>query len=193
MNFDVAIFYRDDTPEELISGLTHELREAGLNVETKKRPNEPVAAVELIPVVVIFLASQFVSGLLKEAAKDVYPILKEHAAKFLGIKQQVIVSSSAPNKLAPMGPVSSSFAIWSESLDGRSIKFQFLSDKDKTFIDKSTEEAVNILLNHAHEYPNDSISKQLEGIEKHQNVISLVFDESSNVWKVVDNTSALLT
>jgi len=195
MNFDIAIFYRDDTPEDLILGLKQELSDAGVNVKMEERPNEPIAAVELVPVVVLFLASQFVGGLLKEAAKDVYPKIKaatsKYAVKLLGIKQKVIVSSESPNKLGQGSPVSSSFSIWSEALDRRSIKFLFLSDRDESFYSNCTDEVYKVLLDHAQQYPNDQISKELEGIERHQSTISLVFDESLKVWKVVDNAALL--
>ncbi|MDQ3219605.1 MAG: hypothetical protein M3Q26_02510 [Acidobacteriota bacterium] len=197
MNFDIAIFYRDDTPEELILGLAKELRDADLNVESEQRSNEPVAAFEwVLPAVVIFIASQYAGGLAKEAAKEHYPIIKaivsKYATKLLGIKQTTLVSSHSRNKLQASSPISSSFAIWSEALDGRSIKFLFLSDRDKDFYDNCADEAFKTLLNHAQDYPKDDILKQLEGIQMPHNEIYMVFDESLKVWKVVDNPATLL-
>ena len=43
MNFDIAIFYREDMPEQMVLDLVQDLRDANVNVETEKRPNEPVA------------------------------------------------------------------------------------------------------------------------------------------------------
>ncbi len=196
MNFDIAIFYREDMPEQMVLDLAQDLRDANVNVVVEKRPNEPVAMVEwAFPAIVIFLASQYAGGFLKELAKDHYQFLKSRWFKFVSdasqIKQKAIVSSNSPNKLKEGSPITNSFAFWSKSLDGRSIRFLFLGDRDKDYYDACTDEVFNMLMNHAEEYPNDYISTQVERLPRKPNEIYMMFDENSKQWKVVDVTKLL--
>jgi hypothetical protein len=139
MNFDIGLFYQDDMPEQLVLDLAQELREANLKVEIESRENVPYAAIEwAIPAaIIIFLAKPYIDGLLKEAAKEHYPIIKNKlstfAQKIIRLKQQIIVSSQSPNKLRKDNLVSSSFAIWSTTIDGRPIKFLFYGDMDEVY------------------------------------------------------------
>ena len=197
MNFDIAIFYREDMPEQMVLDLAQDLRNENVNVETEKRPNEPVAMIEwAVPAIVIFIASQYAGGFLKELGKDHYTFVKEKFYDLVSnaskIKQQKFVSSNSPNKLLEENSITGSFAFWSQTLDGRSIKFLFLGDRDKDYYDICTEEVLKTLQNHAEHYPSDNISTQVEKLIKKPNEIYMLFDENSKQWKVVDNVTRLL-
>src|SRR5436305_14708949 len=98
MNFDVGIVYRDDMPEAWVRDLAQELQEANVKVQTESRENEPFIAIEwAIPAaIILFLAKPYIDGLLKEAAKEHYPIVKKKlsafAQKVLRLRQQTLVS-----------------------------------------------------------------------------------------------------
>ena len=138
MNFDIGISYLEDMPEQLVLDLVRDLREADLNVGVEKRPNVPFALIEwAIPAaVMLYFSRTYIDGLLKEAAKDHYPVYKNLLAKFahkvLRIRQQNVVSSQSPNKLREDNLVSNSFAIQLQTVDGRPVKFYFLGAKYRT-------------------------------------------------------------
>jgi hypothetical protein len=79
MRYDIAISYQDDMPEELVLELVKDLREANIEVKIEKKPNTPFMGVEwAIPAAIIaYLAKPYIDGILKEAAKDHYAIVKE--------------------------------------------------------------------------------------------------------------------
>ena len=192
MNFDIGISYLEDMPEELVLELARDLREAELNVAVEKRPNVPFAAFEwAIPAaIMLYFGKPYIDGLLKEAAKEHYPIYKEKLAKFahkvLRIKQRRVVSSQSPNKLREDNPVSNSFAIQLQTVDRRPIKFLFLGDREEDYYQSCMDEVFNLLLNHAREYPNDYLSKQADRLPRGSREIYMLFDESSKNWKAVD-------
>lgn len=198
MRHDIAIFYQDDMPEQLILDLARDLREADLKVEVKKRPNEPFMGLEwAIPAAIIaYLAKPYIDGILKEAAKDHYAIAKEKlthfAQKVLKIKRKIFVSSQSPNKVRKNNPVSSSFSIWAETIDGRPLKFLFFGDREDDYYESCINEVFNTLLNHAEEFPNDYISNQAEKLPRRSREIYLLFDEPAKKWKAVDIVTGIL-
>jgi hypothetical protein len=124
MSYDVGILYRDDMPEHLVLDLASDLREANAEVAIDKRPNEPVAMLEwLIPAIAFIITLPYIAKLQELAAEDHYPKIKASLSKFarkvLRIKQQTIVSSQSPNKVQEDSPVSSTFAVWTTTNDGR--------------------------------------------------------------------------
>ncbi len=198
MKYDIGIAYQDDMPEQLVLDLAKELREANAEVETEKRPNEPFMGLEwAIPAaIVVYLAKPYIDSFLKEAGKDHYLIVKEKLSKFakkvLKIRRQTIVSSQSPNKVRKDNPVSSSFAIWSQTIDGRPLKFLFFGDKDDDYYEYCTNEIFNALMNHAEEFPNDYISNQADRLSRRSREIYLLFDESAKKWKAVDIVTGII-
>lgn len=198
MRFDIGIFYQDDMPEQLILDLVSELRASNINVVTEKRENAPFMALEwAIPAAIIaYLAKPYLDSFLKEAGKDHYLIVKEKlsklARKVLKLRRQIIVSEQTPNKVRENNPVSSTFSIWSRTIDGRELKFLFFGDRDGDYYDYCIGEALNVLMNHAHEFPNDYITHQADMLPRRSRDIYLVFDESAKKWKVVDIVTGIL-
>jgi hypothetical protein len=198
MEFDIVIFYQDDMPEQLVLDLAKELREANVEVETEKRPNAPFMGLEwAIPAaIIIYLAKPYIDSFLKEAGKDHYLIVKEKISKFarkvLKIRRQTIVSEQSPDKVRKDNPVTGSFAIWSQTIDGRPLKFLFFGDRDDDFYDYCISEIYDVLLNHAQEFPDDYISHQADRLPRRAREIYLLFDESAKKWKVVDIATGIL-
>jgi hypothetical protein len=192
MRHDVTIIYREDMPKQLVRDLVQELRGENVNVQVEERENVPYAAFEwAIPAaVILFIAKAYVDTLLKEAAKDHYPIIKRKLAKFadkvLRIKQQVFVSAQSPNKVNKNNPVSNSFAVWAMMIDGRPLRFLFYGDREEDYYEYAIEKIFNILMNHASEYPNDELSIQVLKAPGLSREIYLLFDESTREWKVAD-------
>ena len=198
MNYDIEISYIEDLPEQVISDFVQELREANVTVNIESRPNGTFMALEwAIPAAIIaYLAKPYIDGLLKEAAKDHYAIVKEKLSKFTRriskVKQVTIVSSQSPNKLHKDNPVSNSFSIWSQTIDGRPLKFLFFGDRDDDYYERCIDEVFNVLLNHAEEFPNDYISNQADRLPRKSREIYLLFDESAKTWKPVDIVTGIL-
>jgi hypothetical protein len=192
MNYDIGILYRDDMPEQLVLELAQELRDEDLQVETEKTESGPFAALEwAIPAaIILFLVKSYIDTILKEAAKEHYPIIKSKLAKFsekvLRIKQQMVVSSQSPNKVQKNNPVSGVFAIWSTTVDGRPLKFLFYGERDRDYYAYIIDKIFDALIQHIQEYPNDRISKQAIRAPRRSREIYLLFDDSAKEWKVVD-------
>src|ERR1043166_8345828 len=163
MKYDIGISYIEDIPEHVISDFVQELREANVTVNVESRPNEPFMAFEwAIPAAIIaYLAKPYIDGLLKEAAKDHYAIVKDKLSKFTQriskVKQVTIVSSQAPNKLRKDNPVSNSFSIWSQTIDGRPLKFLFFGDRDDDYYERCIDEVFKILFFYSKKYLNKYI------------------------------------
>ena len=198
MNYDIGISYIEDIPEHVILDFVQELDEANVTVNVESRPNEPFMAFEwAIPAAIIaYLAKPYIDGLLKEAAKDHYAMAKEKLSKFAQriskVKQIMIVSSLSPNKLRKDNPVSNSFSIWSETIDGRPLKFLFFGDRDDDYYECCIDKVFSVLLNHAKEFPNYYISDQADRLPRKSREIYLLFDESAKMWKPVEIVTGIL-
>ena len=192
MKYDIAIIYREDMPADLVRDLVQELRRADVCVQVEERENAPFAALEwAIPAaVILFIAKTYVDTLLKEAAKEHYPIIKRNLAKFsekfLKIKQEVVVSEQSPNKVQKNNPVSGSFAIWSMTIDGRPLRFLFFGGRDRDYYEHAIDKIFDSLTNHAQEYPDNNISSQIIRSPGRSREIYLLFDDAANEWKVAD-------
>lgn len=192
MRHDFTIIYRDDMPAYLVRELAMELRRADVEVRVEERENTPFAALEwAIPAaIVFFIAKTYVDTLLKEAAKEHYPIIKRNLAKFgekvLKIRQQMVVSEQSPNKVQKNNPVSGSFAVWSMTIDGRPLRFLFFGGRDTDYYEHAIDKIFDSLMNHAQEYPDDDISTQAIRSPGRSREIYLLFDDTANRWKVAD-------
>lgn len=199
MKYDIGISYITDIPEEFVLDLARALREANVKVEVESRPNEPFMGLEwAIPAaIILYIGKPYIDQLLKEAATDHYRLAKGALSKFarlaLTIKQQMIVSSQSPNKLRSDNRVSNSFTIDSKTIDGRPIKFLFLPDRDEAYYQTCTDQIFNVLLDHARDYPDDSISNQAKRLPRKSREIYMLFDESTKTWKTADIGTGLIT
>lgn len=196
MSYDVGILYRDDVPEQLVLELANDLREASAEVAIEKRANEPVAMLEwAIPAAVFIIALPYVAKLQELAAEDHYPKIKAGLSKFarkvLRINRQTVVSSQTPNKIQEDSPVSSTFAVWTTTNDGRPIKFLFIKGKDDGTYDRSVEKIIEALRHHVQGQPDDAISREAGKSSKPGEEIYMVFDELKDEWRAYEPSEDL--
>lgn len=192
MDFEIAIVYREDMPEQLVLDLKEDLRKLNVRVKVEERENAPFIAIEwAIPAaIILILTKSYLDGFVKEIGKEHYLTVKKSIAGFarkvLRIQQETIVSSNAPNKISKDNPVSKSFAIWTQSLGGTHLRFLFLNYKSDNFYNHCSDKVFDALMNHAQEFPNDYISNQIDRLAKSPHEVYLLFDESADEWRIVD-------
>jgi hypothetical protein len=191
MNYDIGILYRDDIPEQLILDLANDLREANAEVAIDKRANEPVAMVEwLIPAIAFLITLPYIAKLQELAAEDHYPKIKAGLSKFakkvLRINQQTVVSTQSPNKVQEDSPISSTFAVWTTTNDGRPVKFLFSKGKDDDTYDRGVEKIFEALQHHIQEQSDDAISREADRLSNPRKEIYMIFDEEKDEWRAYD-------
>jgi hypothetical protein len=191
MSYDIGILYRDDMPEQLVLDLANDLRESTAEVVLEKRENAPVAMVEwVIPAIAFLITLPYIAKLQELAAEDHYPKIKAGLSKFakkvLRINQETVVSTQSPNKVQEDSPISSTFAVWTTTNDGRPIKFLFSKGKDDDTYDRGIEKIFDALQHHIQGKPNDVISREADKLSNPRKEIYMIFDELKDEWRVYD-------
>jgi hypothetical protein len=196
MSYDVGILYRDDMPEQLVLDLANDLREANAEVVIEKRENQPVAMLEwVIPAIAFLITLPYIAKLQELAAEDHYPKIKASLSKFakkvLRIKQQIVVSAQSPNKVQEDSPISSTFAVWTTTKDGRPVKFLFSKGKDDETYDRGIEKIFDALEHHIQGQSDDAISPEAARLSNPRKEIYMIFDEQKGEWRAYDPTEDL--
>lgn len=135
----IGLAYVSDLPEEPFEAFATAVRRPGLRLKVEASPPfGPMAGVEwLLPTaVVLFFAKSYFDSFLKEMGKDHYDSLKIGCHSlwqaFVGPEREITVHLvGTRGKINPNSTYSHLFSIYSETPDGRRIKFLFEDNSDR--------------------------------------------------------------
>lgn len=193
-NFDIGISYVETFPNIIAEELCQDLERIGFKIEVeRRRPEGPTVAVEwLLPTAfIVFLSHKFFGTLLQEAAKDLYPVLKEALLKVIKLtcgknrKITMRIVASAPMKTS--SDTVAAFTIYAQLRINRSARFTFAEDLEERRHSAALDNLLSVIRDHYIYYPNDPLTKAMKLLDPGgQDEIHMKFDEEEAGWRVVN-------
>lgn len=139
-----------------------------------------------------YLAKPYLEGLLKEAAKEHYPTIRNAlvklADKLLRRERDGFVVIGTKGKLADEGP-SVVFSIYSRTRDStRSIKFAFYDYRSLEEYERCIDTLFATMLDHlGTSDATDDLSRQIAALDsRNRGTVVLRFDKQQSRWEIVD-------
>ena len=182
MKCDILISYTSDLPYSIVSEFVEEAEGTGINVIAEERESGPHAGIEwMLPTaVVVYLVKPYFEEILKEAAKDHYPMLKQGLLKLIrklfGEKPELRQEK-----------VSDIFSVMSQTSDGIQIEFLFVEGVSAEVCEETIENIFRIMREHYANAPNDRLSERVRQLEQNSpHTIYLMYDEENKDHKILD-------
>lgn len=193
MNPDLILSRLDIVPSEVTDDVVGDLRSAGFDVETHKRENQPFASLEwLVPTAITLVITQYASGLVREAAKEHYPVLKRALLRLVG-------RTTGPEVETPLSRVSTSgkditgeppvvFSVLTTLRDEKRVRFMFTHDLDADQHEAAVSDLLGAIDRYASGAPDDPITAQIpaEGTWPKNDLVLRYSTQPGYGWRIVD-------
>jgi len=164
---DIGLEYRDDIDPSIITVFKEKIDVKNIKFEERLRPAGSMYAAHewaMPTAIVVYLVKPYFETLLKEAAKDHYPIFKKQLSKLaFKSKEEITMSVVASNegKIDKKNPFTLSFSfIYISTDDNLTFKFLFRETASK----EQVTEASDYFLELIKEYNNDKSNSKLENL-----------------------------
>lgn len=170
-------------PDEVLQEFQETMSKTPLQVDVSRRESAPFAAFEwTVPsIVMVGIAMPFISGLVGEAGKDTYLLLKKSlgrlAYRVLENPKFGIITASGPRKNEGLSRRSIGFSVGVTVFKGCDVRFLFPEGRDRDFYNCALDElfeVVRVLSEHEEEWT-------VQNMPNHQ-----VYFEYLDQWTAID-------
>ena len=187
----ITLIQIEGTPKELSDTFLSDTQDLQVEIEIKERPNYAMLSYDwAIPTAIfLYITKPYIETILKEAAKDHYPILKNSIANFIKRIKTTFPKKIDWNSTEDTLP----FSIYSEIIEGGRMKFIFLEEPNQELYLEQVEKLLIQLQDYHLNSHNSSITKEIN--DKNINTILglfLLYDKEENRWKVIDLKEEIL-
>lgn len=192
---DLILSYVSTCPDELIQPFVDAIATPAANVKMDRRePEGPFAGMEwLLPTaVILYVAKSYFDGMLKEAGKEHYQVLKAKLPllweKFFGSKRAVrtTVISSTPGKVEATPTFSRTMSLMAEGPDGLVIKLLLQDNAPPHELDAGVDRFFTFLAEYHQGIVAERIAEQLRSIRPIGRQILVAYDPESGTLSVID-------
>lgn len=153
---DLLLVIQEGLSEDIELEFRARLDLPGMNVAVVRRPNTPYAGIELyLPsAIALFVAAGFFNGVLQEAGKDCYALLKEAAVALSKRAEGLNIHwIGSPGKVSKTNRYSLAYSITGEIIPGLNFKFLIQCELDEGEIEVGIGAFIDLI--------NDLINDQL--------------------------------
>lgn len=197
---DIVYVFPSFFQEEKIIDDLEIIKSPNLKILTHKSEENPMynAFEWIIPTAFgVYILKPYFDGILSEAGKDHYILLKKFVSKFLEKGKEynfsVISAKESSEKLSKKYNKSFAVSIEIQTKNNRTIKVLFSNSLNLEDWKKSSDEILNMFEEHYKNFPNDKLTTMIKNFEdKPHRKLYITVDKANQDYLLRDDTGMML-